>query len=73
MRSKIGKLSDGDKAFYKEHRPDQTELQEILSVSMIMVFANYSNLNDVAENPAATQSTSDQIFKHLKIEGTLKN
>jgi AhpD family alkylhydroperoxidase len=61
---KKGKLSDEDKAFYKKHGLGPTELQEVLSVTMIMMFANYSNhLNDVAENPAAIQSAMDQLCK----------
>lgn len=62
--TKKGKLSDDDRAFYKKHGLGPTELQEILSVSMAMMFANYSNhLNNVAENPAAIQSASDQLCK----------
>ncbi len=40
---------------------------------MIMMFANYSNqLNDVAENPAAIQSATDQICKFNNIKDTFK-
>jgi AhpD family alkylhydroperoxidase len=71
--SKKGKLSDDDRAFYKKHGLGQTELQEILSVAMVMMFANYSNhLNDVAENPAAIQSATDQICKFNNIKDTFK-
>lgn len=73
LLTKKGNLSDDDRAFFKEHGLDNTELQEILSTAMIMMFANYSNhLNDVSENPAAIQSASDQICKFNNIKQTFK-
>jgi AhpD family alkylhydroperoxidase len=71
--TKKGKLSDDDRAFFKKYGLGHTELQEILSVAMIMMFANYSNhLNNVAENPAAIKSASDQICKFNNIKDTFK-
>ena len=66
--SKKGALSEDDKAFYRKHGLEQTELQEILSTAMIMCFANYSNhLNQVAENQDDIQDATNQLTKALNI------